>query len=105
MRSHYVRILIGAAFAWAGAIVSAQDRVVDRAFADYDRIYLALAEDSLEGVSGAAAALEPLAREVAGATAGTAAAALAKAETLESARARFGEVSEALVACDGGHLV
>jgi hypothetical protein len=44
-------------------------------------------------------------REVAGATAGTAAAALAKAETLESARARFGEVSEALVACDGGHLV
>jgi hypothetical protein len=104
MRSHYVRILIVAAFAWAGAIVAAQDRVVDRAFAEYDRIYLALAKDSLDGVSGAAAALEPLAREVAG-TAGTAAAALARAETLESARARFGEVSEALVECEGGHLV
>ncbi|MEZ5318128.1 MAG: hypothetical protein R2752_12060 [Vicinamibacterales bacterium] len=77
--------------------VWAQERPVDRAFAAYDRIHAALVQDSLEGVAAAAAALRPLAADLAGRDAGMAADALAKATTLDEARARLAPLSDALV--------
>jgi len=91
---------IGAVMFVLGAVVTVsagQTRTIDRAFAEYDRVYAALTKDSLEGIAQAATALEPLATEVSGAAAGTAAAALAKAADLTEARERFAAVSEALV--------
>jgi hypothetical protein len=75
----------------------AQGRVVDRAFAAYDRIYMALVQDSLEGVAEASALLRPLAEELAGEEADRAAASLGEATTLEDARVRLAAISEALV--------
>lgn len=88
-------VLVGVLAAAPG--VWAQDRPIDRAFAAYERIHAALVQDSLEGVAAAAAALRPLAADIADEDGGRAAEALAKATTLEDARARLATVSEALV--------
>ena len=79
------------------ASLAAQDRPVDKAFAQYDRIAQALASDSLEGVPSAAAALQPLAVEVGGEAAKAPAAKLAGATSIDDVRAAFAELSEALV--------
>lgn len=92
-----VAAVLGFAAVATVATLAAQDRPVDRAFAQYDRIAQALAKDSLEGVSTAAAALQPLAVEVGGDAAKAPAAKLAAATSLEDIRAAFGELSEVLV--------
>lgn len=76
---------------------AAQGGEEQRAFEHYERIRSALAADSVKGVPAEARALAPLAREIAGEAAGTAAAALAEATNIESAREQFGVLSEALV--------
>ncbi|MEZ5318172.1 MAG: hypothetical protein R2752_12285 [Vicinamibacterales bacterium] len=92
-----VAAVLGFAAVVTVATLAAQDRPVDRAFAQYDRIAQALAKDSLEGVSTAAAALQPLAVEVGGDAAKAPATKLAAATSLEDVRAAFGELSEVLV--------
>ena len=79
------------------ATLAAQDRPVDKAFAQYDRIAQALANDSITGVVEAAAALRPLAVDVGGETAKAPAAKLAAATSIEDIRAAFAELSETLV--------
>jgi hypothetical protein len=79
------------------ATLAAQNRPVDKAFAEYDRIAQALVKDSIEGVPAAAAALQPLAVEVGGDGAKASAAKLAAATSLEDVRTAFGELSEVLV--------
>lgn len=63
-----------------GAVLGAQDRPVDKAFAQYDRIAQALVKDSVEGIQEAAATLQPLAVELAGESATAPAAQLASAK-------------------------
>ena len=79
------------------ATSAAQDRPVDKAFAQYDRIAQALVQDSLDGVPAATSALQPLAVEVGGDPAKAPAAKLAAATSLDDVRAAFGELSEVLV--------
>lgn len=75
----------------------AQDRPVDKAFAQYDRIAQTLVKDSVEGISEAASALQPLAVEIGGERAAAPAARLAAAATIEDIRNAFAAVSEVLV--------
>lgn len=79
------------------ATLAAQDRPVDKAFAQYDQIAQKLANDSIEGVPEAAAALQPLAVAIGGETAKEPAAKLATATSIEDVRAAFSELSETLV--------
>jgi hypothetical protein len=81
----------------SNAAFSQQVPPVERAFEHYERIRVALAQDTTENVSVEAKALSPLAREIAGEEAERAAASLAQAKTLENAREQFGALSEALV--------
>ena len=81
----------------AAPSAQSSERAVDRAFAAYDRIYAALARDSMDGVAAAAAILQPLAREIAGEAAERAAATLAAATTLDEARLQFAALGEPLV--------
>ena len=75
----------------------APDAKIAQAFDQYERIRTSLSTDSMVGIKEAATALAPLAKELGGAQAGTAATKLAAATTIQDARAHFGEVSDALV--------
>ena len=85
---------LGAASQKADSVPEAK---IAQAFEQYERVRSALATDAMTGVKEAATALIPLAKELGGADAGTAATKLAAATTLKAARTHFGEVSEALV--------
>lgn len=76
---------------------SVPDAKIAQAFDQYERVRAALSADSLAGVREGATALAPLAKEIGGANAGTAATKLASATRIKDARARFGDVSDALV--------
>ncbi|MEO6237038.1 MAG: hypothetical protein ABIQ52_08565 [Vicinamibacterales bacterium] len=67
------------------------------AFEQYELMRSALAVDSLTGVSEAATALAPIAREVGGEGAEAAARRVASAKTIKDAREHFGTLSELLV--------
>ena len=77
--------------------LGAQERSLERAFEHYERIRVALAQDTTKGIAPEATALSPLARDMAGEAAGRAATSLAQAKDIEAAREQFGVLSEALV--------
>lgn len=89
--------VVGLAVALMVTTRAAQDRPVEKAFAEYDRLAQELVKDSLEGVPAAAMALQPLAADVGGEAAKAPAARLAAATTIDDVRAAFAELSELLV--------
>lgn len=90
-------VCLVAAASVSGLALRAQERPLERAFEHYERIRAALAQDTTKGVAAEARALSPLARDVAGETAGRTATSLAQAKDIEEAREQFGVLSEALV--------
>jgi hypothetical protein len=81
--------------ALAGLSISTPDPAMVKAFGHYERVQLALSNDSLDGVEAdakALAAIEPLGREVR-----RIALELASATDLKDARTKFGALSETLV--------
>jgi hypothetical protein len=78
-------------------VTAAQDKTAAEAFDHYEAIRAALFADSTKDVAVHANLLAPLAGQVAGAAAKTAAERLALAKTLDDARTHFGELSAALV--------
>jgi hypothetical protein len=80
-----------------GGAVAMQERPAERAFQHYERIRVALAQDTAKDIAADAKALTPLARELAGDTAAAAAESLAAADTIEKAREHFSVLSDALV--------
>ncbi len=96
MTSRQMRVAAIAALVMVAGL-RAQDRPVDKAFAQYDRIAQALVKDSTDGIPEAAAALQPLAVDLAGDAATAPAARLVAARTIEDIRTAFAAVSEVLV--------
>lgn len=88
---------LAAALAACTVAISAQERPVDRAFQHYERIRVALAQDTTKDVAAEAGALAPLAAELAGEEAGAAAQSLATAKDLNQSRDHFAKLSDALV--------
>ena len=76
---------------------SAQSGQAAQAFEHYEAIRKALAEDSMTGVAQHATELAPLAEKIGGASARSAAQALAAAKSIDDARKHFGALSETLV--------
>lgn len=100
MRRGFSFVLVGAvlmAAAPSGAALYQQERPLERAFEHYERIRVALAQDTTKDIAAEAEALSPLARDIAGEGAGRAATSLAQANNIEEARDQFGTLSEALV--------
>ena len=95
-----MRLRIVASFSAAllmGSLTMAQDKTAAEAFHHYEAIRAALSADSTKDVADHATLLAPLAGQLAGVAAKTAAEHLAAAKTLDDARTHFGEVSVALV--------
>lgn len=98
MRTFVMAMMVmGLAMPVAAQGTGAEKSELDRAFEHYERIRVALAQDTTKGVADEARALAPLAGSVAGAPAKQAAEAVANAEDLAQARERFGTLSDALV--------
>lgn len=81
----------------AGGASASQVSLPAQAFEHYEAIRTALSADSVAGVAEHAAALGPLAAQLAGSDAAAAVDKLAKARTIADARTHFGDVSTALV--------
>lgn len=79
------------------AAPSAAGQLAARAFEPYEAVRAALSSDKLDGIAARAAALAPLAGELAGADARTAAERLGNAADLKAAREAFGALSKLLV--------
>ena len=89
-------VSLGAALLMSN-LAAAQDKTAPEAFDHYEAIRVALSADSTKDVAVHANLLAPLASQLAGAAAKTAAERLAAAKTLDDARTHFGDLSAALV--------